>query len=402
VCRALVDFHLATPDEIRAGKTTDVYFSRAKEVLEAFNVPTEKVVAEFTVSSFPKPWNWGVFCGLEEVIALLEGVEGIDVYAIREGTIFQTEDHKGFRIPIMFIEGKYSQFIELETPILGLICQASGACTTAARMRKIAPETPLVSFGIRRMHPAISPMIDRAAYIGGFDGVSGVKSAEIIGIPPSGTMPHSLIISFGSLEAALKAFDETLPEDVPRIVLCDTYFDEKLESIKACETLGKRLKAVRLDTPGSRRGNFKSIIKEVRWELDIRGYKDVGIFVSGGVKEEAVRELKDYVQGFGVGTSVSSASTIDFAMDLVQIGEEYVAKRGKLGGKKQVYRCQECFTDTINKFDEKPPKCPKCSKETTPLLQPIIVNGEVNYDLPSAKQIREFVLHQLKNPEITI
>jgi len=398
----MVDFHVAKPDEIRAGKTTDVYFSRAKKVLEAFNLPAEKVVAEFTVSSFPRPWNWGVFCGLEEVVALLEGVGGFDVYAMREGTIFQTEDHKGVSIPIIFIEGKYTQFIELETPILGLICQASGACTTAARMRKIAPKTILVSFGIRRMHPAISPMIDRAAFIGGFDGVSGVKSAELLGIPPSGTMPHSLIISFGSLEAALKAFDETLPEDVPRVALCDTYFDEKLESIKACEILGERLKAVRLDTPGSRRGNFKSIIKEVRWELDIRGYKDVGIFVSGGVKEDAVLELKDYVQGFGVGTSVSSASTIDYAMDLVQIGEKYVAKRGKLSGKKQVNRCQECFKYIVTKFDEKPSKCPKCSKETIPLLQPIIVNGKVTYDLPSAIQIREFVLEQLKNPEITI
>jgi len=34
----MVDFHVAKPDEIRAGKTTDVYFSRAKKVLEAFGL----------------------------------------------------------------------------------------------------------------------------------------------------------------------------------------------------------------------------------------------------------------------------------------------------------------------------------------------------------------------------
>ena len=44
----------------------------------------------------------------------------------------------------------------------------------------------------------------------------------------------------------------------------------------ACETI-KDLFAVRLDTPGSRRGNFPDIIREVRWEMDSRGYQNVKI-----------------------------------------------------------------------------------------------------------------------------
>lgn len=42
------------------------------------------------------------------------------------------------------------------------------------------------------------------------------------------------------------------------------------------------LYGVRLDTPGSRKGNFAEIIREVRWELDVRGHKKVKIIASGG------------------------------------------------------------------------------------------------------------------------
>ena len=105
----------------------------------------------------------------------------------------------------------------------------------------------------------------------------------------------------------------------------------------AAETL-RRLNAVRLDTPSSRRGNFRRIVEEVRWELDIRGFKNVGIFVSGGIDEAEIGELRDIVSGFGVGTSVANAKCIDFALDIVEIEGEPCAKRGKKGGKKQVYR----------------------------------------------------------------
>lgn len=69
----------------------------------------------------------------------------------------------------------------------------------------------------------------------------------------------------------------------------------------AAETLGERLNAVRLDTPSSRRGNFKRIVEEVRWELDLRGYEHVKIFLSGGLDEESLKELADVADAFGVG-----------------------------------------------------------------------------------------------------
>ena len=121
-------------------------------------------------------------------------------------------------------------------------------------------------------------------------------------------------------------------------MLCDTYEDEKKESVAAAEALGESLDSVRLDTTGSRRGDMREIVEEVRWELDLRGYEDVGIFVSGGMGLEEVVELRDVVDGFGVGGSIASVSPIDFSLDIVEVEGEPAGKRGEKSGKKEVYR----------------------------------------------------------------
>ncbi|CUS91929.1 Quinolinate phosphoribosyl transferase, C-terminal domain, partial [Candidatus Kryptonium thompsonii] len=135
----------------------------------------------------------------------------------------------------------------------------------------------------------------------------------------------------------MKAFDEIIDPKVPRIALIDTFTDEKFEAIRIAEALKDKLYGVRLDTPSSRRGNFLAILKEVRWELDIRGFKNVKIFVSGGVDEEIIKQLNEVVDAYGVGTTISSAPVLDFAMDIVEIEGKPMAKRGKLSGEKQVY-----------------------------------------------------------------
>jgi len=390
-------FHIASDDEIKRAATTDIYFVRTEKVLKAKKLDKIPVVADVTASGLPRNWQWGVLCGVEEEARLFEGIN-TNVYSMPEGTIFTPEDYRGFHVPVMMIEGPYSAFCLYETPMLGLLCQASGIATEAARIRKAAKDKTLLSFGIRRMHPALSPMIDRAAYIGGFDAVSSLSGAKAIDAEPTGTMPHALIIMLGDQVKTWKAFDQVVEKDVPRVALVDTYYDEKIEAIMAAEALGKRLSGVRLDTPGSRRGNFAEIVKEVRWELDLRGFENVKIYVSGGLNEESVKTLSDAgAEGFGVGTSVSSAATIDFAMDIIEKQGKPCAKRGKIGGKKQVWRCQKCQTHVLLPFKQRQPVCPKCGGKTTPLLQPLIKNGRIVAKLPKPKEIRDYVLEQLEH-----
>ncbi len=388
-------FYSATDDEIKRGKTTDIYFRRTKQILEARDI-NRKVVAEISCGSLPKNWNFAVLCGIEEAMNLLEGYP-VDVSALPEGTIFKPKDINGVRNPIMNIKGNYKDFCELETPLLGLLCQATGISTSAARIKMIAMDKQILSFGVRRMHPAISPMIDRASYIGGFDGVSAVLSAKMIKIKPQGTMPHALIIMFENPEDAWRAFDEIIPMNISRIALCDTFSDEKMETINAAKTI-KNLSAVRLDTPKSRRGNLKEIISEIRWELDIRGYNDVKIFISGGVDEELITQLKDSpVDGFGIGTYVSNSPTVDMAMNIVEIDGKPISKRGVFGGEKQLYKCFSCneYLSIIDNISKKSYKCPICNKKMRPLLKKVIRNGKIVAKLPDASEIRNSVLKEL-------
>ena len=191
--------YIASENIIKSGKVTDVYFERALEVIENKGID-KNVKAEVVVKGLPDEYNWAVFCGLEEVLELLEN-RPLNVRAIPEGSIFGEND------PVLEIEGKYSEFAVFETAILGFLSQESGVATKAARIKKIAGTKPVLSFGARRMHPAIAPAIERAAYIGGCDGFSTVVAGEMMNIKPSGTMPHSLILLAGDTLKAAVSFD---------------------------------------------------------------------------------------------------------------------------------------------------------------------------------------------------
>ena len=387
------DFYIAHEGDIKAGRTTDVYFLRTKKILEEKGV-RKKVFADVATTSLPHGWKWGVLAGIEEVAKLLEGLP-VNVYAMAEGTIFHPYE------PVLQIEGFYEEFGIYETALLGMLSQASGIATASLRVKMAANFKPVYSFGIRHMHPAIAPMIDRSAFIGGCDGVSGVLGAEMIGEKPVGTMPHALIITVGDQVTAWKYYDEVMPPEVPRTALVDTFCDEKFESLVAAEVLGRRLDAVRLDTPGSRRGNFRKIIEEVRWELDLRGYDWVKILVSGGLNEESIREIVDVADAFGVGSAIASAKPVDFSLDIVEVEGKPLTKRGKLSGRKQIYRCENGHYHRVP-ADKKLERCPICGAEVEPLLKPLIENGEIVAELPKAREIREYVLEQAKRFELKL
>ncbi len=381
-------FHVASFEEIKRGDTTDIYFRRTKKILQKKGIK-KRVVAEVAASSLP--YKWGIFVGLEEVIKLFEGYK-VDLYAFPEGSLFYESE------PVLRIEGDYIEFCELETPLLGFICQASGIATKTARLKKLAKDKLILSFGIRRMHPAIAPMIDRSAYIGGADGFSGVGAEKLVEKKATGTMPHALIITVGDQIKAWKLFDEVIEKDVPRIALVDTYYDEKIEAVWAAENI-ENLYGVRLDTPSSRRGDLKKIIEEVKWELKIRGYSNVKIFVSGGIDEEEVKELD--ADGFGIGTAISNAKTIDFAMDIVEVEGIPCAKRGKLGGKKEVFRCDNCLKDKVvyYKFASETVMC-ECGNKMKKMLKKYIENGEIIREIPKPGELRKYVLDQIGKIEL--
>ncbi|KAB1187281.1 MULTISPECIES: nicotinate phosphoribosyltransferase [Haloferax] len=367
----MTEFDIVGPEAIREGVATDAYFERTEATLRHAG-KNPRVVAEVTADQFPDG-EFEVFAGVKDAAALLEGHD-VDVDAMHEGQLFDGG-------PVMRIEGDYLEFARLETSLLGFLSHASGCATAALDARVAAPDSTVLSFGARHVHPSIAAMVERSALVAGLDGFSHVAAGDILGREASGTMPHALIIAFGrdKQEDAFRAFDEAVPEGVPRVALCDTYGDEVGEVLSAVDALGDHLDSVRLDTTSSRRGNFRHIVREVRWELDARGHEDVGIFVSGGLGPTELRELRDVVAGFGVGGYISNANPVDFALDIVEVEGELAAKRGKLSGVKEVYRTADGGHHVGLRGRPGP-------TDSESLLKPLIRDGELvrEFDLDAA------------------
>jgi nicotinate phosphoribosyltransferase len=376
-------FWMADEDEIKSAKTTDVYFLNTKEVLAKNHIDSE-VVMEVFARDLPYPGIWGVLTGVNEVAKLLEGVP-VDLWSFDEGSIFLADAKTAFYEPVMTITGRYRDFAEYENPLLGLLSSSTSVSTKAARFRAAARDKILISFGTRRAHPAIAPLIERGCYIAGFDSVSNVLGAKLLGVEPAGTMPHALVQVIGDQAEAWLLFDKTIPKKVPRIALIDTFWDEKSEAIKAFEILGKDLWGVRIDTPNSRRGDLRKIIEEVRWELNIRGGKDVKIIVSGRLTEENLLQLRDLVDGFGVGTAVAYPPVIDFSAKIVEVNAKgarsFRAKRGGLGGRKTVFRSKG-FSDTVALEGTTQPK------GTKTLLKQVMSRGKIISEFKPLSEIR--------------
>jgi nicotinate phosphoribosyltransferase len=314
----------ATHEEILEGLTSDIYFIRSSYLLEKVNKVDSEVVAEVFAN------DYGVFAGLEEVLFLLKDKE-VEIESLREG-----EEFEHYEV-VMRLTGRYSQFGYLETAILGILASSSNWATAARLCKNEAKDKIVLAFGARFVHPAVAPVMERAALIGGIDDVSCVLGAKLYNKQPKGTMPHAFIIILNDTLEAAKIYDQFVEQDLPRIVLVDTFKDEVEEAIRIAKyfkEIGKSLYAIRLDTPKERGRVTPELVKEVRAKLDLEGFKDVKIVVSGGLDPERIRILNQSgADIFGVGSYIATYNKIQMTMDLKMVDNKPITKRGRIPGK---------------------------------------------------------------------
>jgi nicotinate phosphoribosyltransferase len=368
VGQATRPLHAATPEEILQGDVSDAHFLRTREVLEAAG-RDPRVTAEVRPETLPRGWAWAVIAGTAEALSLLADRE-VDVVGLPEGSVIYEEE------PALVISGRYLGFGDLATSLLGVLCQATGVATAAARLKLAAGGRPVYASGAKRVHPAVAPVIDRAAFVGGCDAVSTVMGGEMVGMAPAATIEHDLAILLGEDEA-WRSFDETVDPRVPRIVTVDTSLDERTGAVAAAEALGDRLQAVRLDVPFSRRGDLGRIVREVRWELDARGHHRVRILVSGNLGETAIQTLARHADGFYVEDAIAAAPVVDFGLEIVEVDEEPRARRGILSGRKHLWRCETCGNRGIAPAGTRLGKCPRCRGHLGDVLVSMVRGGRL-------------------------
>ncbi len=313
------------PEPWLSGETADIYFVRTVEILKR-----EGVNPVATMEVFPR--RDGILCGIEEVKALLAKVlpeNNREVWALSEGESFDKKE------VVMRITAPYQSYGTYETAYLGMLSHCSGWATAARECVEAARGIPIISFGARHVHPSVAGIMEYSAIVGGCVGCATTAGAKLAGIKPTGTIPHALIIILGNTVKASLAFDKHMPPEVPRIVLVDTFEDEVRESITVAKAMQGKLQGVRLDTPSERGRVTAELVKEIRAWLDLEGFKDVKIVVSGGLDPERIKYFIGEgapVDIFAVGSYISDAKPIDFTADLHEVNGKPIAKRGRMPG----------------------------------------------------------------------
>lgn len=338
------------------------------------------------------------FSGLDEgFFRSLEAFRfSCDVWAMPEGTpVFAGE-------PVLRVAGPIEQAQLVETYLLSVISFSTLVASKAARVRLAAGDARVVDFGSRRAHgPLAACWAARSAYLAGLDGTSNVWASVLLGIPESGTMAHSFVLSFPDELAAFQAFAETFPERT--FLLVDT-FDTLAAVEKAVSDPHLRFLGVRLDS-----GDLATLSRAVRAILDHHGRQEVKIVASGDLDEYriwALRQAGAPIDAFGVGTRMvtsEDAPVLQAVYKLVAVEEpggsvRAVAKSsaGKktLPGAKQVFResdaCGVFVRDLVLPAEAKPPQ-----GFYEPLLAPIMREGKVIAPLPELAETRRYVQEQI-------
>jgi nicotinate phosphoribosyltransferase len=310
------------------------------------------------------------------------------VRAMPEGTIFFVNE------PVIEVTGPVIESQLVETFLVNQINLQTILATKASRVVHAARGRELVDFAARRAHGVeAADKLARVSYLVGFDSTSNTLAGARYGVPVSGTMAHSYILSFQSEIDSLRQFARSFPDTSTFLV--DTY--DSLEGTRKAVVVaremrnqGNQLRGIRLDS-----GDLLDLSRKARAILDDAGFPEVQIFASGGLDEFEVDELLRAgasIDAFGVGTKVgvsADAPWTDCAYKLVEYAGRPVLKlsTGKqtLPGRKQVFRyCEPAGTyrrDVIAQAEEKP-------DEGKPLLSDVMKAGSRVMPEPKLDELR--------------
>ena len=308
-----------------------------------------------------------------------------EVWAMPEGTpVFAQE-------PLLRVTAPLAEAQIVETALLATILFQTLIASKAARVVEAARGRPVIEFGTRRAHGTdAGRLAGRAAFVGGCAGTSNVETGYRFGIPISGTMAHSWVMTHRTEEEAFARYSDVYGEQ--SVLLIDTY--DTVEGARRIVRAGLTPTAVRLDS-----GDLESLSREVRSVLDAGGLRSTRIFASGDLDEFRVARLVDAgapIDAFGVGTALSTSSDVPALGGIYKLVE--TERDGRLvptmklspakrthPGRKQVWRTmpgQTAQGDVLGTADEPGPA------DADALLACVMRDGRRLEDPPTLPEIQ--------------
>jgi nicotinate phosphoribosyltransferase len=329
-------------EKMRAGYYTDAYFNHARATLLK-----DDRCPRVVMQVFQKKHSF--LGGMDEAIAILKlcshDWDALTVHALYDGDEIEPWQ------TVMTIEGDYTLFAHLETVYLGVLARRTLITTNTVRVLEAARGKPIIFMPARHDHHRVQTGDGYAAFVAGRIvgapvGVTTDEQASWWGGRGIGTVPHSLIASYGgnTVLAATK-FADWAPEDINITVLVDFENHSVQTALEVARALGPRLWGVRLDTSETlvdrslwaELGDFEPtgvnerLVQNVRDALDADGFEQVRIVASGGFTIEKIREFEEKgvpVDAYGVGSSLIRGSN-DYTADIVLTDGRPSAKFGR-------------------------------------------------------------------------
>ena len=350
-----------------------------------------------------------------------------DIFAVPEGTpIFPKEPMLTVRAPA--IEAQL-----IETYILLILNHQSLIATKANRVVRAAQGRRVLEFGSRRAQGAQGAILGaRAAFIGGCDGTACTISDQLYGVPAGGTMAHSWVQMFDTEYEAFKTYCELYPTNATLLV--DTYNTLKSGVPNAIRAFNEVLKPMGITKCGIRldSGDMTYLTKKARKMLDDAGWTGCEISVSNSLDEYIIQDLLRQgaeINMFGVGERLITARSEPvfggvYKLVAVEHDDGTVEPKIKISenvGKitnphfKKLYRFYgndtgKAIADYLCVYDEEVDDSkdllifdPEATwKQKTvynftarELQVPIFKNGELVYQMPTLKEIRDYCREQV-------
>ena len=350
-----------------------------------------------------------------------------DIWAVPEGTpIFPKE-------PILTVRATAIQAQLLETYILLCINHQSLIATKANRIVRAANGRTVLEFGSRRAQGADAAILGAsAAYIGGCNGTACTISDQLYGVYAGGTMAHAWVQMFDSEYEAFKAYCEIYPNNATLLV--DTYNTLKSGIPNAIRVFNEVLKpkgitkcGIRLDS-----GDMAYLTQKARVMLDEAGWTECQISVSNSLDEYIIQDILRQgakIDMFGVGERLITAKSEPvfggvYKLTAVEREDGTIEPKIKISenvGKitnphyKKLYRffgndTKKAIADYLCVYDETVDDSgemeifdPEATWKTKTVFNftakelqvPVFIGGELVYQCPPLKEIREYCAEQV-------